>query len=257
MRNYASILPGARVRTADGFIGTVERLDHHWSEPADSPDRMVVRSDDGRWRYSIPLMFVTSATQGTFHPIVQIAVHSDELAHYILEEVHGEPQDGAAIADEPTTVLDARELPQDDVVARMPVVEEQLIVRKQPVVRGKVHIRKSVETAEQHIALPVYHEEAIVEHIPPDQYDGMASSNPNEVIVPVIEERLVIQKQSVVKEYIRVRKQLISEHKEVRGTVRHEVVEVTEERQQGVADDTYPLMHQADTTSGEPAASQA
>ncbi len=270
MKTYTSILPGGRVRSEDGFIGTVERLERHWAEGADQPDRMIVRSEDRQWRYSIPLMFVSKVTQGAFHPIISVKVHSDDLTHYLLEEVDpatpldvrqpeppavDQPHAGdiADIADQPTTVLNAGELragelragmpiPQDDTVLRMPVHEEQLVVRKKPVVLGKIRVHKGVETVEQEVGVQLFHEEAIIEHVAPDQYDGLAPSNPNEVIIPVIEERLVVQKQSVIKEYIRVRKELVQRHEEVRGTVRREVVQISEDRQDGAGPDAPPLL---------------
>ena len=262
MKTYTSILPGARVRSEDGFIGTVERLERHWTEGVDQPDRMIVRSEDRQWRYSIPLMFVSKVTQGAFHPIIIVKVHSDDLAHYILEEVDPatpldvrQPEAPAVdqphagdIADQPTTVLNAGELragmpiPQDDTVLRMPVHEEQLVVRKKPVVLGKIRVHKGVETVEQEVGVQLFHEEAIIEHVAPDQYDGLAPSNPNEVLIPVIEERLVVQKQSVIKEYIRVRKELVQRHEEVRGTVRREVVQISEDRQDGAGPDAPPLL---------------
>ncbi len=267
MNNFASILPGSRVRCEDGFIGTVEGLERHWAEQTDQPDRMVVRSDDKHWRYSIPLMFVSNVTQSAFQPIVHVSVHADELSHYIVG-----PADEQSLYNQPTTVLpqrqsqnqiqgqgQARRQPQvtgtdsgkdqSDVVLRMPIHEERLVVRKHPIVLGKVHVHKAVESEEQRIPLPVYHEEAVVEHIPVDQYDGIASSsNPNETFIPVFEERLVVKKETVVKEYLRVRKQLISQQKEVRGTVRHEVAEVTEQRQDGV-DPAIPLLHDGASAS--------
>jgi len=265
MKTYTSILPGARVRSEDGFIGTVERLERHWTEGVDQPDRMIVRSEDRQWRYSIPLMFVSKVTQGAFHPIIIVKVHSDDLAHYILEEVDPatpldvrQPEspavdqphagDSADIADQPTTALNAGELragmpiPQDDTVLRMPVHEEQLVVRKKPVVLGKIRVHKGVETVEQEVGVQLFHEEAIIEHVAPDQYDGLAPSNPNEVIIPVIEERLVVQKQSVIREYIRVRKELVQQHEEVRGTVRREVIQISEDRQDGAGPDAPPLL---------------
>jgi uncharacterized protein (TIGR02271 family) len=278
MNNYASILPGARVRSEDGFIGTVEGLERHWAEQSDLPDRMIVRSDDRHWRYSIPLMFVSNVTQGTFQPIVHVSVRGDELTHYILG-----PADEQPLYNQPTTLLSQRhnhnqnqaqrqsqsngqgqrhpmasgtapDDDQSDVVLRMPIHEERLVVRKQPIVLGKVHVHKGVESEEQRIALPVYHEEAIVEHISVDQYNGMpSSSNPNETIIPVFEERLVVKKETVVKEYLRVRKQLVPQQQEVHGTVRHEVVEISEQRQDGV-DPSIPILRdRASALAAQPA----
>lgn len=220
MRNFTAILPGARVRTEEGFLGTVERLEHHWADAGDQPDRMIVRSEDERWRYSIPLMFVHSITQGAFHPIVYIALRQDELIHYIYESIP--PKQKAARQPAPPT----------GAVLKLPVHEEELVVRKRPIVLGKIHVHKGVESEERRVSLPVYHEETVIDRVPPEQFDPAAArENPNEVYVPIIEERLVVQKQMVVKEYLRIRKELVSEQQEVSETVRHETVKITEDRQ--------------------------
>jgi len=257
MNNYASILPGARVRSPDGFIGTVERLDYHWADSSEQPDRMIVRSDDGHWRYSIPLMFISAIMQGAFHPIVELRLNPDELTHYIVEQI--EPQEHARQPAAPAGNGAARETPaamaDDDAqspVLRMPVAVEELVVRKQPILRGKVHVHKGVETVEQQVDLPVYHEEAVIERIPAERYDDTAA-NPNEVLIPVLEERLVVRKESVVTEYIRVRKELVREQKQVRGQVRREVLRFDEERLGDPNADTYPLLRDTSAPGGTPA----
>lgn len=253
MNNYASVLPGARVRTQEGFVGTVERLDQRSGRGATEPDRMIVRSEDGHWRYSIPLMFVTTVTQGAFHPLVQISIRADELPHYILEEV---AYQDSAFANDATMAMERRgpptdgRAPDEETVLRMPVAHEELVIHKQPIVRGKVSVHKRVEKKEQRVVLAVYHEEAIVEHIAPDEYDGLPPANPNEVIVPVIEERLVVMKQSVIREYIRVRKQLVRTEKEVRGKMRREVVEITEERDVANQDKAPILLRETPLAQG-------
>lgn len=249
MNNFVSVLPGSRVRCQDGFIGTVERLDDRRARSGGNPDRMLVRSEDGHWRYSVPLMFVTNVSQGAFHSIVQVSIRADELTHYIVEELT--PPQNPEFGNAPT-LADGGQLTdtraRGDEVLRMPIAHEELVIHKQPIVRGKVRVHKRVEKHEERVVLPVYHEEAIVEHISPDQYDGLPPANPNEVIVPIIEERLVVQKQSIIREYIRVRKKLVRTEKEVRGKMRREVVEVSEERDAGNLD-TAPILLNEQTAS--------
>lgn len=218
MNSFASVLPGARVRTQDGFLGTVERLIQ--GEPSDDgePDAMVVRSDDGRWRYLLPLMLVEGVSQQPFNPVVTLRLNSDDLPHYILERVERDrSREDAAVGEN-----------ESEPTLRIPLAVEELVAQKLPIRLGKVHIHKGVEIEEKHISVPVYHEEAVIEHIPADQYDGSGANNPNETIVPVIEERLVVQKQSFVKEYIRIRKNIVEQRHDVYDTLRREVVEVTE-----------------------------
>jgi uncharacterized protein (TIGR02271 family) len=243
MNKFASVLPGSRLRCQDGFIGTVERLDERRARGSGDPDRMIVRSEDGHWRYSVPLMFITNVTQGAFHPLIQVSLRADELTHYVVEELSPTADE---LGNAPTIASDAASLadsssPAEDTVLRLPIAHEELVIHKQPIVRGKVSVHKRVEKREQRVVLPVYHEEAIVEHISPDEYDGLQPANPNEVIIPIIEERLVVQKQSFIREYIRVSKRLVRTEKEVRGKMRREVVEVTEERDPANLD-TAPIL---------------
>lgn len=253
MNNFVSVLPGSRVRCQDGFIGTVERLDERRARGGDDPDRMIVRSEDSHWRYSIPLMFVTTVAQGAFHPIVQVSIRANELAHYVFEELTPRNTDLGNASTVPTDVAGHRgdgRAADEDTVLSLPVAHEELIIHKQPIVRGKVRVHKRVEKQEQRVVLSVYHEEAIVEHIAPDQYDGLPPANPNEVIIPIIEERLVVQKQSVIREYIRIRKQLVRTEKEVRGKVRREVVEISEQRDVGILDNAPILVGEQTPSDG-------
>lgn len=229
--SFASVLPGARVRGEDGFIGTVERLEHHWAAPDERPDRMIVRSDDRRWRYSIPLMFVSGVSQGALYPLIVVGLHQDDLLYYVTQEI---PPERTAAGAVPARA--PRDEPAGDgepEVLRVPLAEEELVARKQPVPLGMAHVHKGFETTEARILALVYHEEAVIERIPADQFDASAATNPNEVIIPVIEERLVVRREQVVAEYIRVRKTLVGEPEEVQGQVRHEYVTVTEDGREG------------------------
>lgn len=226
MTMYAGVLPGARVRGEGGFIGTVEHLEHHWSGQHEQPDRMIVRSDDGRWRYSIPLMFVTSVTQGALHPVAQVTMGAGELAHYIV----GEVPPGAA-QQRPETP----ETPSELATLHVPIATEELVVHKQPEPVGMAHVHKGVEQHAQELTVPVYHEEAEVERIPAEQFDARAQAegNPNDVIIPVVEERLVVRKESVVTEYIRIRKRLVQTQEQILEQVRREYVTITQDGEDG------------------------
>lgn len=244
MNTYTAILPGARIRTTDGVIGTVERLEAVGTGPGDQPDHMIVRSEDGQWRYRIPLMLVTSVTQEAFSAVVHITMEPRDLPHYIMEEQRGSAATAPPVSATATPMSATDEqwaAGADEETLRIPLAAEELIAQKQAVVRGNVHVHKGVETVEQSFTVPVYHEEAIVEHISPDEYDGRAPTNPNETIIPIVEEQLVVEKRSVVKEYIRVRKNIVTEQQDVHDTVRREFVEVTEQTLDGAGNGARPL----------------
>jgi uncharacterized protein (TIGR02271 family) len=240
--DVAGILPGARVRAQEGLIGTVERLEASGAGSSGPPDCMIVRSEDGRWRYSLPLMLVDTVTQGPFYTIVRVAIGPDQLAPYITASV--EPHEAGSAQTAPTMPSGEWLPPADDAMLRVPLAAEELIAHKRPVELGTVHVHKGVETVEQSFTVPVYREEAIIERIPPDQYDGSAPTNPNEMIIPIVEEQLVVEKRSVVKEYIRVRKNRVAEQQDVRDMVRREFVEVTQHRQDRTGVGDAPLLRE-------------
>lgn len=226
MSSFTAILPGARVRTAEGFLGTVERLARTDVASDGQADSMVVRSDDGQWRYSLPLMLVVDVKHQTFNTLVTINLNRDQLPQYVVERIAGSERRTTTTTTQPTTA-------SEEPVLRVPVAEETLIVQKHPAQIGTIHIHKGVEVEERHVTVPVYHEEALIERIPADQYEGSGVDNPNETIIPIIEERLVVQKQSVIVEYVRVRKRLVEEKQEIVHALRREVVHVTEHRLDG------------------------
>lgn len=234
MNNYSAILPGTSVRADDGVIGTVERLEATSDADSAQPDHMIVRSEDERWRYRIPLMLVRTVSQQAFHPVIELDIAPDELANYVSEQMDG--------FSERAPLPDGEWTPREgDETLRIPLVSEELIPRKHAVQLGNVHVHRGVETVPQSIDVQLYHEEAVIERIPPDQYDADAPRNPNEVIIPITEEQLVVEKRTVVKEYLRVRKDVVAETRKVRDTVRREYVELTEQRPDG-ADESKPLV---------------
>ncbi len=123
---------------------------------------------------------------------------------------------------------------------RLPVYEEALVVQTRPQEIGRVRVHKTVETVEQQFTAPVVREEVTVERIPADQYDASAPADPDTTVIPVVEERLVVETRAVVVEYVCIRKRRVTEEQDVRAPVRREVVTVED------------LAASGDTTDGQP-----
>ena len=236
MSGSAEVVPGAWVRTREGMVGIVERLERHEGTKVPRPDYMVVRSDDGNWRYHFPLALVASTTQGDFYSIVNLAIGAEDLTRYVAEDISAQ-----TATNQPTPAADRQPPGDPDQKPRIPLAAEQLRAYKEPVELGRVHIHKGVESIEESQTVPIYHEEVIVEHISPDQYGGSPPADPDVLIIPVVEEQLVVEKRTVVREYIRVRKNVVTEQQEIRDTVRREVVTMTERRAEGAASESKPL----------------
>jgi len=127
---------------------------------------------------------------------------------------------------------------------RVPVLEEELVVQTQSHELGRIRVHKRVETVEQHLTAPVVREEVTVERIPADQYDANAPADPDETVIPVVEERLVVETRAVVVEYVRLRKRRFPEEQDVQAPVRREVVTVEELTTDGDVPVDRPLLHE-------------
>jgi uncharacterized protein (TIGR02271 family) len=116
---------------------------------------------------------------------------------------------------------------------RLPLHEERLHVETRPVDLGEIRIHKTVEEAEEVRRGPLNFEEVQIERVkvnrpveaPEDQHqDG------EWLVIPIMEEVLVVKKQLVVTEEIRIRKQRVAREHEVRETVRRERATVEDTR---------------------------
>jgi uncharacterized protein (TIGR02271 family) len=118
--------------------------------------------------------------------------------------------------------------------------EEELEVETREREAGAVRVRKRVRTERERIRVPKKRVEVTVERVP---IEGDAVSaegeiakpeiGEDEIVVPVIEEEIVVEKRPVVKEEIRIRKEVVEETEVVEENVRREEVEVDEESERG------------------------
>src|SRR5262249_60156915 len=84
----------------------------------------------------------------------------------------------------------------------IPVHEEELRARKEPVQAGEVRVRKEVHTEQKSVQVPVGREEVVVERHPVGERpaSGADVKPGEEVRIPVKEEQVRVEKQPVVKE---------------------------------------------------------
>lgn len=108
--------------------------------------------------------------------------------------------------------------------------EEELAVGKREHVAGAVEVDKDVETRHVRENVPTRHEEVIVERRPATA--GMSADariNEDEIRVPVSEEELVVDKRTVPKEEIVLKKQDVVENETVEADLRRERVDIHRE----------------------------
>jgi len=127
--------------------------------------------------------------------------------------------------------------------AVIPVMEERAVVKKRVVETGRVRIRKDVREYEEHIDIPHVHEEVRVERVPVDHIVEEAPQVRTEgdvTIIPVMEERYVLEKRLVLVEELHIRRERHETHRpEVVKVLKEEVeVDRVPAGADGVADDT-------------------
>ncbi|WP_434047700.1 MULTISPECIES: YsnF/AvaK domain-containing protein [Sorangium] len=115
---------------------------------------------------------------------------------------------------------------------RVPLVEEEVTIGKTVQEVGRVRITKQVVTEEQQIAVPVAREVVHVERVPASGERPAASDTLFEegsISVPVREERVEVSTRPVVKEELRIGKDVIQDHETAKATVRRETADVRTE----------------------------
>ena len=120
----------------------------------------------------------------------------------------------------------------DDDQQRIPLVEERARVAKQDVVTGKVTVRTVSEDIQQIVREHLDQETIDVTRVPVNREIDKAPdvrTVDGVLIVPVLEERLVIEKRLVLAEELHIRRQTVREEVEAPVTLRKQRAEVVRE----------------------------
>ena len=104
--------------------------------------------------------------------------------------------------------------------------EEELRAGTREREAGAVNVRKRVRTDRERLEVPVKREEVSVERVPVNEEATGAEIGEDEVVVPVTEEEVIVDKRAVVKEEVRVRKDVVQDTEIVEEDVRREEVDV-------------------------------
>ena len=130
--------------------------------------------------------------------------------------------DPAELESWPHTVKEPSEQPRV-----LPVIEETLDVQTRPVETGRVRLRKIVHESEEVVDPPLWREEVVIERVPINRMiEGPVSarSEGDIVIIPVVEEILVVEKHFLLKEEVHLTKRRVETHQPQRVTLRREEV---------------------------------
>jgi uncharacterized protein (TIGR02271 family) len=124
---------------------------------------------------------------------------------------------------------------EDDEV-RVRRSEEELLVGRREREAGTMRIRKRVRTEIEHLEVPKKRVEVTVERVPVEESrsgeEGITATpqiEEEEIVVPVVEEEIVVEKRPVVKEEIRIRKQVVEDVEVIEEDVRKEEVEIDDQ----------------------------
>src|ERR687890_812991 len=134
--------------------------------------------------------------------------------------------------------LRGREGVRDEEELRVQRTEEELRAGTREREAGEVRVRKDVRTEREQVRVPKRREEVSVERVPVDEEGTGAEIGDDEVSVPVVEDEVVVEKRPVVKEEIRIRKDVVEDEQVVEEDVRKEEIEVEDrtERLKGRAE---------------------
>jgi len=118
---------------------------------------------------------------------------------------------------------------EDEDELRVQRTEEELAAGTREREAGALRVRKRVRTDRETIEVPTRHEEVSVERVPVEGEATEAQIGDDEVSVPVTEEEVVVEKRPVVKEEVRIRKDVVEATETVEEDVRREEVEVEDD----------------------------
>jgi len=123
--------------------------------------------------------------------------------------------------------------PGDEDEIRVQRSEEELRAGTREVEVGAMKIRKRVRTDHEQIRVPKRREEVSVERVPVNEPATGTEIGEDEIIVPVVEEEVIVEKRPVVKEEIRVRKDVVQDEEIVEADVRKEEVDIEDTTTRG------------------------
>jgi uncharacterized protein (TIGR02271 family) len=149
-------------------------------------------------------------------------------------------------AAEPTEVRSADRTPdisvheEDDVRVRRS--EEEVRVETREREAGEMRVRKRVRTERERLTVPKKRVEVSVERKPVEGDETAAEPQieEKEIVVPVVEEEIVVEKRPVVKEEIHIRKRVVEEVEVVEEDVRREEVEIDDQTVRDTGSDKGP-----------------
>lgn len=207
--------PGASVEATDGLFGMVDQVivRPETGELA----YLVVQRGWGNHQYTIPADLIAAVPS---RREVRLRVTRDEAR----EAGATRPGDQLLATDHGDEL-------------HIPVAEERLIVGKQLVDLGELRIHKRVERREERARQQVTRDDLQVERVAINrQIDAPLEPRMEDewLVIPIMEEVLVVEKRLMLTEEVRIRKRQLTEEQEVRDLLRYERIELEDATVYGV-----------------------
>ena len=123
---------------------------------------------------------------------------------------------------------------EDEDELRVQRSEEELRAGTREREAGGINVRKRVHTDREQVRVPKKREEVSVERVPVEGREASETEiGDDEVSMPVVEEEVVTDKRAVVKEELRLRKEVVEDEEIVEEDVRKEEVDVDDQTTTG------------------------
>ena len=129
---------------------------------------------------------------------------------------------------------------EDEDEVRVRRSEEELTVGTRERETGAVRVRKRVRTDRERIRVSKKRVDVTVERVPvqreiasTEEEVARPEIGEEEIVIPVVEEEIVVEKRPVIKEEIRIRKEVVEDTEVVEEDVRREEIEVDDETERG------------------------
>ena len=120
---------------------------------------------------------------------------------------------------------------EDEDELRVRRVEEELVTGTRKREAGGVRVRKRVRTDREQLKVPKRREEVLVDRVPVEEGRETSETeiSEGEIRIPIVEEEIVVEKRPVVKEEVRLRKDVVEDEQVVEEDVRKEEIDVADE----------------------------
>jgi uncharacterized protein (TIGR02271 family) len=118
----------------------------------------------------------------------------------------------------------------DEIVAEVPLSEEEVKVGKRSVGAGEVNLQKKVSTEQVNVPVELKREDVVIERVPAHETEpaGKEPFQEERVEVPLSQEEPVVEKETRVVGGVRVRKTEGTERETIQESVRREDVDIDE-----------------------------